>query len=146
MVAISAASWISQQLLLQRHSKAARVGSVYIVGGWRTVSLKRFISCMRLQRTPGKETPAVVQTRLLLTRPSADLANPKNCSKSTRPLSVVRGWGLGLRLVSVAHTCHVTLSSDFFGIVWTVMYLSCDLSCDLCGLSCGQRRCDMPEF
>ena len=53
----------------QASSKAgsrARVGSAYIVGGWRTVSLKRFIGCIRLQRTPGKETPAVVQTRHLL--------------------------------------------------------------------------------
>ena len=39
------------------------MGSAYIRGGWRTVSLKCFI---RLQRTPGKETPAVVPTRHFL--------------------------------------------------------------------------------
>ena len=45
MAAISATSWILQQLLLQRHSKVgsrARVGSAYVVGGWRTVSLVMF--------------------------------------------------------------------------------------------------------
>ena len=44
----------------------ARVGSAYIVGGWHTVSLKLCLTLHQLHSPPGKETPAVVQTRHLL--------------------------------------------------------------------------------
>ena len=105
----------------QASSKAgsrARVGSAYIVGGWRIVSLKWCLTLHQLHSSAkdprqgnhcsgANKTPSSLLTAVLTKISSENCcsrdhqltcamsANPKNCSKSTRPFSSLEWVGSG---------------------------------------------------